>query len=120
MNILTKTIISLAVVFATPIALACDYPSRPDTLPDGATASKDDMMAGVKVINEYQSAMSEYLSCMEADQIVAAKAIDETDDKAKKQQKEMFNKKYNAAVDEQTLVVEEFNAQIRAYKAQSK
>jgi len=32
----------------------------------------------------------------------------------------MFDKKYNAAVDEQTRTVEEFNAEIREYKARTK
>lgn len=81
-------------------------------------------MVGVKVIGEYQSAMNEYLSCIEDDQVVADKAIDEADAdaeaEAKQQNKDMFNKKYNAAVDEQTIVVEEFNSQIRAYKDKSK
>lgn len=78
------------------------------------------MMAGVSVINEYQSAMKEYLSCIEADQVAAAQAIDESDKDAKKQNQEMFNKKYNAAVEEQTRIVEQFNAEIRAYKAKTK
>lgn len=102
------------------MAVACDYPSRPDSMPDGATASKEEMLAGVAMINDYQGAMSDYLACIEADQVVADQAIDETDADAKQQNNEMFNKKYNAAVDEQTLFVEEFNAQIRAYKAKSK
>ncbi len=32
----------------------------------------------------------------------------------------MFDKKYNAAVDAQTRAVEQFNAEIRAFKAQAK
>ena len=32
----------------------------------------------------------------------------------------MFNKKYNAAVEEMNLVAEEFNIQVRAYKDQNK
>jgi len=120
MNILAKTIAVAAFVLAAPCAYACDYPSHPDKLPDGATASKEEMIAGVKMINTYQASMSEYLSCIEAAQIVASQSIPSDDKDAKKQRKEMFDKKYNAAVDEQTLWVEEFNAQIRAYKARGK
>jgi hypothetical protein len=32
----------------------------------------------------------------------------------------MFNKKYNAAVEEMNLVAEEFNIQVRTYKAKPK
>ena len=77
-------------------------------------------MAGVKMINVYQTAMSEYLSCIEAAHVVASQSVPSDDKNAKKQRKAMFDKKYNAAVDEQTLWVEEFNTQIRAYKAKGK
>lgn len=77
------------------------------------------MLAGVSVIKAYQEEMDVYLTCIEADEIVAVQAMDDDDQEGKAQSKEMFSKKYNAAVEEQTLVVEEFNAQIRAYKAQS-
>lgn len=103
-------------LLAANLAYACDYPAPPDSMPNGETASKEEMLAGVKMINEYQEDMNEYLSCIEANEVVAAEATD-SDDEAKAQRKEMFNKRYNAAVEEQTLAVEEFNAQIRAYKA---
>lgn len=107
----------MAFLLAAPLVNACDYPSRPADMPDGATASKEEMLEGVKKINAYQESMATYLECIEADQVVALQAIDDSDKDAVAQSKEMFNKKYNAAVDEQTLSVEEFNAQIRAYKA---
>lgn len=99
--------------------MACDYPAKPDELPDGATATKEEMLAGVKAINAYQEAMDTYLSCIEADEVIAAQSLAADDEEGKERRKEMFNQKYNAAVDEQTMVVEEFNAQIRAYKARS-
>lgn len=111
---ISKIIISAAIVFAAPVAFACDYPSRPNNLPDGATASKEQMLDGVKTIKAYQEAMGIYLSCIEAADEVQDTA--DVDEDTQKQRKDMFNKKYNAAVEEQTLSVEEFNAQIRAYK----
>lgn len=116
----SKAILSFIMALATPLALACDYPSRPDDLPDGTTATKVQMLAGVEIVGKYQEAMKGYLSCMEADQIVASQAIEESDEEASQQTSDLFNKKYNAAVEEQTLVVEEFNAQIRSFKEQSK
>lgn len=99
--------------------MACDYPAKPDDLPDGATATKEEMLAGVKSINAYQKAMETYLACIEADEVVAAQALDADDEEGKTRRQELFNQKYNAAVEEQTMAVEEFNAQIRAYKARS-
>jgi hypothetical protein len=119
MKIMKKLLICIALVVAAPIAFACDYPAPPNELPDGATSSKDDMLSGVKMISDYQESMGTYLECIEADEIVAIQALADDDEDGKSQRKEMFDKKYNAAVDEQTKAVEQFNAEIRAYKENS-
>ncbi len=116
MNRILKIALSTSLVFFASTALACDYPAPPKELPDGTKATKDEMFAGVKLISAYQEKMTEYLSCIEADEVVAIQAIGD-DEEAKEQRKMMFDKKYNAAIDEQTKTVEEFNAEIRAYKA---
>lgn len=112
-------LVSLALIAAAPLALACDYPAPPKDLPDGATATKEEMLAGVKKISAYQDNMTEYLSCVESDEVVAMQALADDDEEGKAQRKLMFDKKYNAAVDEQTRTVEEFNAEIREFKAQA-
>ena len=120
MNKMTKLLISIALLTAAPFALACNYPAPPKNLPDGASASKEEMLAGVKMIAVYQEKMSEYLSCLEADEIVAMQALTDDDEDSKERIKTMSNKKYNAAVDAQSGTVELFNAEIRAFKARSK
>lgn len=120
MNKMTRILLSIALVFVAPLALACDYPAPPKDLPDGASSERAEMLAGVKVISAYQESMAEYLACIEADEIVASQALADDDGDGKKQRKILFDKKYNAAVDEQTRTVEQFNAEIRAYKARSK
>jgi len=117
MTKMIKTLFSLALIFAAPLALACDYPAPPKELPDGATATKEEMLAGVKVIAAYQEQMTEYLSCIEADQVVALQSLAEDDEKAETRSKNNFDKRYNAAVEDQTKAVERFNLEIRTYKA---
>ncbi len=117
MNKMIKTIVSVVLMMSAPLAFACDYPSAPKSLPNGATASKDEMLAGVKLIAEYQESMATYLSCIEAEEVVSMQSLADDDEDGKKQRKIMFDKKYNAAVDEQTRTVERFNVEIRAYKA---
>ena len=112
--------ITMAILFAAPIAFSCDYPAPPKSLPDGSSATIDEMKGGVKVIAAYQEKMSTYLACIEADEVVGLQALAEDDEEGKKQRKAMFDKKYNAAVDEQTRTVEAFNAEIREYKNRSK
>jgi hypothetical protein len=120
MNKTSKALIATAILFAAPLALACEYPAPPKDLPDGATSNIEEMKAGVKKIAEYQDQMSTYLSCIEADEAVALMEFEADDDEGKAQRKEMFDKKYNAAVEEQTRTVEEFNAEIREYKSRPK
>jgi hypothetical protein len=118
MTKMTKMLVSLALVFAAPLALACDYPAPPKDLPNGTSATKDEMLVGVKLISKYQEDMTVYLSCIEADQIVALQAIAEDNEEGKAKSKTNFDKRYNAAVEEQTKTVEMFNMEIRSYKAQ--
>lgn len=115
-----RTVLAAVFFLSAPAVLACDYPSRPAEMPDGSVASQDEMFVGVKAIKAYQTAMQEYLDCIEADEIVAVTGMDDADDKAKKKHAAMFSKKYNAAVDEMALVVEKFNVEIRVYKQRSK
>jgi len=119
MNKIAKTVIAAVTIFAAPLALACDYPHRAD-VPDGTTATKEDMIAGQRGIKAYMSSMETYLSCIEAAEQETVAGTDESDEAAKQQRIEMYNKKYNAAVDEMNLVAEEFNLQVRAYKERSK
>ena len=119
MNKLTKSAASVALALLTHGALACDYPQRAD-VPDGATASKDEMIAGQRGVRSYVAAMEEYLACIEAAEAQAVISLgDDVDESAKRQREDLFNKKYNAAVEEMNLVAEEFNVQVRAYKARS-
>jgi len=110
-----KTTVAVAILFAAQGVFACDYPQRVD-VPDGATATKDDMIAGQKGVKSYMASMEEYLTCIEADEAQRVLGARDLDDDTKRQQEEMFNKKYNAAVEEMNLVAEEFNMQVRAYK----
>lgn len=117
MNRITKVVVATIFFLSAPAVLACDYPSRPGDLPDGSTATKEEMLAGLKAVNAYQVAMQEYLDCIEADEVVVAVAtMDDVGRATKQKRSALFDKKYNAAVNEMTLTVEKFNVQIRDYK----
>lgn len=119
MNKYTKLLILGAMMFAAPPLFACDYPHRTD-IPDGSTATKEEMIAGQRGIKTYMGAMEDYLSCIEAAEQETVAGTDDVDEAAKQQRIDMFNKKYNAAVEEMNLVAEQFNIQVRAYKERNK
>ncbi len=115
MNKIMKLAVSVAILLLAQSALACDYPKRVD-MPNGATAGKEAMIAGQKDVKAYMAAMDEYLSCIESEEAAAVLSLGDIDKDSTRQRAEMFNKKYNAAVEQMNLVAEEFNVQVRAYK----
>lgn len=118
MNKISKIVICAILILSAPLSFACDYPHRAD-VPDGSTATKEEMIAGQRSVKAYMGAMEAYLSCIESAEQETVAGTDQMDEDAKQQRIEMYNKKYNAAVDEMNLVAEEFNLQVRAYKERS-
>jgi hypothetical protein len=119
MNIKTTIAIGGLILFAAPLSLACDYPERP-TLPDGSTASKDEMLAAKAGVSTYIAGVDEYLTCVEAEEKAAVAAMENPDAAELKKRDEMLGKKFDAANDEKALVGEEFNQEVRAYNAARK
>jgi len=88
-------IVSIAVLYAlvaTP-AFACDKPGAPTSLPSGASASKEEMLAAKKAVDAFKTGMEEYLVC------------------------EKNTAKQEVAQAELMKVADRFNVEVRAFKA---
>ena len=107
---------SISLLFFAQASVACDYPRR-IVIPDGATASTEEMIAGVKKVEQYKLDMAVYLECITEDEKAALAAVDDLQPEVEQQREEMLNKKYNAAVEDEETLVAKFNVEIRAYKA---
>lgn len=113
----TISILSAAVLlFGTQIALACDYPARP-SIPDGATASKDELLAAKATVQQYMEDVDAYLACIENEEKAAIADLDNPTEEELQRRDDMLNKRFDAANEEKALVGEQFNQQIRAYNA---
>ena len=90
-----KRILPIAVLWAAAVvpALGCDRPSAPTSIPDGASASKEDMLAAKKAVDAFKSGMEEYFTC------------------------EKNGSKLSSAQEELVKVADRFNVQVRAFKA---
>jgi hypothetical protein len=113
----------LAIAFATATAAAyadCPYPQAPTKLPDGATATLEDMVAGQKTVGAYQKAINDYTACIDKE---LDDAIAKGGDKLKPQQKQDMQRveaqKHNAAVDQLQAIADRFNEQVKVYKART-
>jgi len=99
----------------------CTYPRAPEKIPDGATASKDEMLAGKQDVSRYNNEMTAYLDCIKLEiQALPKDAKMSKDDKAKAAaQEKALDQKNNAAVDELNGVVGRFNEQLKIWKAKN-
>jgi hypothetical protein len=98
----------------------CTYPRAPGKLPDGSSATRDDMVAAKKQVDQYNLDMTAYLTCIktEHDDAVGKQAATLSEEQ-KQQMAARYTQKNDAAVDELQDVVGRFNEQLRAYKAKN-
>ncbi len=116
MTKIIKLVCSALILFVAQSALACDYPTR-ILIPNGSTATKDEMLTGQRGVKTYVGEMEVYLKCIVDTEKVAVAAIDDMEPEVEQQRTDMMNKKYTAAVDEMERVAAQFNAEVQAYKA---
>ena len=116
MKKIPEFIVCTALVLGAPLALACDYPKRVD-IPNGATATKEELLQGQRDVKAYVAEMEEYLDCIVTTEKAARSDMDDLEPEVEQQREDMLNKKYNAAVDEMETVAAAFNTQVQAYRS---
>ncbi len=104
----TKVLSSLAVVCAIglPAAYAnCHLPPAPSRIPDGATASQQQMVTAMQTIQEYNHDVQTYLQCL----------------KFEVRQNQLSSNAqvslHNAAVDQLKQIASKFNSEVRIFKS---
>lgn len=104
-------------------AAPCELPSRPQ-LPDGATASMDQMLAGQKAVQAFQASNMVYMKCLEETFTAAKTASRKSSGEAERAQaKARYSESlaaYNAAVSAEEEVAGDFNVELREYKVANK
>lgn len=89
---------------------ACENPSMVQTIPDGSTASMDDMIAAQTAVKAYMAEMETYLACLNED-------IEASGEDAAAEFRSLMVTRYNTAVTELEAVAAAFNEQLQAYRA---
>lgn len=106
------------VVIGGPAHAACTYPTSPDKIPNGGTASMEDMLTAKKQVEQYNKDMEAYLSCIKLEydtQVTGSDGTLTAEQKAELEKRQV--QKHNAAIDELESVASRFNEQVKAYKA---
>lgn len=108
-----------AALTATMAAAACIYPRPPDNIPDGRTATYDEMVTAQQAVKAFDTDISAYNTCLQME-LAALLANPDLDEMRRAEIEAMYVKKNNAAVDEVQTVADRFNEQLRAFKEQKK
>jgi hypothetical protein len=111
---------ALAALAAGPAYADCPYPAAPSKIPDGATATMEDMLAGQKAVKEYDKAIGEYVACIDKEvKDSEAKAGDQLKPEQKADMEKVETQKHNAAIDQEQSVADRFNEQVKVFRART-
>ncbi|MGH8290255.1 MAG: hypothetical protein ACREV7_14720 [Steroidobacteraceae bacterium] len=83
----------------------CRLPPAPSKIPDGNTATQQEMITAMETIKQYNGDVQTYLKCL--------------DFEARQNQLSVSDQMslHNAAVDQLTHVADEFNSQVKTFQA---
>lgn len=112
-------IAALACLAAGAAQATCIYPQAPGKLPDGKTATYDEMVAAQKAVQQFNEDINSYNACLDMEMASYEKS-GLYDENRLAELRTMQAKKNNAAVDEVQAIADEFNEQLRIFKARSK
>ncbi len=123
-----KALYSLALLAALAAGnanAACSYPMAPDTIPDGNTATLEEMVAAQKAVKAFDGQINAYTACLKLESDAALAKVDSAQDDPKKkaEQKEELGRvqiqKHNAAVEADEALATRFNEQLKVFKAKN-
>lgn len=113
-------IAALAALSVSPVYAACTSPGNPPDVPDGNSASADDILKAQQGVVSFQSSTNTYLACIkkEHDDAIAAAGPGISSTEADKID-HAESTQHNAAVHQLNDVVNRFNQSVAAYKAKN-
>ena len=98
--------VAIAGSLAAPAALAgCRLPSAPSKIPDGATASEQQMITAMRTVKEYDRDVQTYLKCL---------AFEVRQNRLSPNHQVSL---HNAALSELEEIATEFNHQVKIFKS---
>ncbi len=111
MNRIAFPVVASLAMLLSGTALAQSACGRPDSviIPDGASASLDEMIEAQSGVREYLAAMEEYLECMN-------EVIDSADEETPPETVNAWINDYNTGVGEMESAAERFNEERVAFQ----
>ncbi len=117
---MTRTMLALIFFFAAGAAqAACIYPRAPERVPDGKTATYEEMAAAQKAVQQFNEDINAYNACLDLEMSTLEKS-GSYDENRLTELRAMQAKRNNAAVDEVQALADQFNEQLRIFKTRDK
>lgn len=107
MKLEIRCLAAAAALVAVP-ALACEYPPM-ISVPEGQTATMDEMLAAQSDVKGYMAAMEEYLACLNSELEAGGEDAPDTF-------QALMVQRHNGAVAEMESVAAAFNDQLSAFR----
>src|SRR5690606_5369762 len=109
-----------AALVTGPAYAACTYPKAPDKIPDGATATLEEMLAAQKAVKEFDQQITAYTSCIKLEhEATIAREGENLTPEQKEELERIQVQKHNAAVDEDKALADRFNEQVKIFQARN-
>lgn len=113
-----KTLYMLAAIAAisvAPVHAACTYPKAPEKIPDGSTATLDEMKAAQAEVKRFNEEITAYQSCLKSEYDAALAANPNLTDEQKKEREQIYASKNDAAFDAVQGIVARWSEQRAAF-----
>ncbi len=109
MSTRTRIVLALALAYAAsaPARADCVLPPAPSKIPDGNSASEQEMLTAMQTLKEYNSDVDTYTKCLD---------FEAKQNRLSKGEQERL---HNAAVDTLQKIAAKFNEQVRTFKSKT-
>jgi hypothetical protein len=98
-------VLAAVMLYSASAAAGCLLPSPPSRIPDGSSATEQEMVAAMRTLKQYNDDVNEYTNCLEFEGRRNLITIDDQ------------TKRHALAVNTLATVAGQFNEQVRRFKA---
>lgn len=117
---LASLLLGTVLASAAHAQVECTYPRAPGSMPNGVTATEQEMLSGMQAVKEYNDAVSAYLACIETALNERLASPGEMSAEQLEQLKAIHGKRHNSAVDALEDHAARFNEQVKLFKERDK
>jgi hypothetical protein len=98
-------VLAAALTFSAAAGANCQLPAPPSHIPDGISASEQEMASAMRTLKQYNADIDDYNKCLEFEE------------RQNRISREQLAEHHDNAVTTLASVVDRFNEQVRRYKA---